>query len=299
MAEGLGAVQESLLQEITCNICLRLMVDPRTLPCTHVYCSECLERLHERYKETRRCLQCPECHQTVQIPSNDTAEFPKDFRTARLKEVYETILQINQSTCPTTNSTMKSRFESIFECQFHGSPIEMYCISCRDVLCKECVQTHKDHNYDYLIEKNVMGRDINCLNEQSLANKSRLDDYNTPLNNTHLQDKENHDHHAEQTQEMSIIGDYCHINASDALHDVEQEEGQPTQNSAIVTEVSKYKSKVGTAITEIVQTRAEVDSQARIRQQQIDVAFEEMISLVQGKWKQIRTEVADEHGKKM
>ena len=164
MAEGLGAVQESLLQEITCNICLRLMEDPRTFPCTHVYCNECLKRLVQRSQDTQGCLQCPECRKMIHIPSNDTLDLPKDFRTVRLKEVYDKMLQIGQSTATSTltTSTLEKHVETTntLKCQVHGSPIEMYCISCRDILCQECVQIHENHSYDYLIEKNAMGRNI-------------------------------------------------------------------------------------------------------------------------------------------
>ena len=275
------------------------MEDPRTLPCTHVYCSECLKRLVQRSQATLGCLQCPECRKIVQMPSNDAAEFPKDFRTVRLKEVYEKMLQINQPTCPTTNSAMKSSSESMLICQVHGSPIEMYCISCRDILCQECVQIHKDHKYDYLIEKNAMGRNFNYyLSEQPASHKSRLGVYDTSLNNT--QPIQECDDHADKIQERLIMErDYICISvSSDALHDIEQHEGQQKQLNAIATEVSVYKSKVATAITEVVQTKAEVDSQARMRQSQVEAAFEEMISLVQDKWKQMRTKIADEQREK-
>ena len=120
----------------------------------------------------------------MQIPSNDTLDLPKDFRTVQLKEVYEKMLQISQPGGSPTPSTLKKSAEvSKLKCQLHGSPIEMHCISCRDILCKECVQIHESHKYDYITEKNVMVRNIN-LNEQPVAHKSGLDDYSTPLLNT-------------------------------------------------------------------------------------------------------------------
>ena len=295
MAEGLGAVQESLLQEITCNICFRLMEDPRSLPCTHVYCNGCLKRLLQCSQVTLGCLQCPECRKMIHTSSNDTLDLPKDFRTVRLKEVYEKMLQIGQSTSSPTTSTLEKHVEeNTLKCHVHGSPIEMYCISCKDILCQECIQIHQNHKYDYLIEKNAIGRNIN---EQSVAHKSRLDDYSIPLHNSATKECDNC---AENTQEMVVSGDYCCISiGSDVLEDTEQHENHQKQlSTAIAIEVNEYKSKVTTAITEVVQTKAEVDSQARTRQSQVDAAFEEMISLVQSKWKQVNKEIADEQREK-
>ena len=296
--EGLGAVQESLLQEITCNICLKLMEDPRTLSCTHVYCYECLKRLVQRSQATLGCLQCPECRKTVLMPSNDTLDLPKDFRTVRLKEVYEKMLQISHPRgSPTTSTLKKSAEVSMLKCQLHGSPIEMYCISCRDILCKECVQIHESHKYDYLIEKNVTLRSIN-LNEQPVAHKSRLDDYSTPLLNT--QAMKECDNQTRKAQLMAIEGHHSctTIRNNDVVRDIEQHENQHKELNTIVLEVNKYSSKVATAITEVVQIKSEVDSQARTRLSQIDAAFEGMISLVQGKWQHLRSEVADEQREK-
>ena len=109
------------------------------------------------------------------MPSNVTDEFPKDFRTARLKEVYQKVLEISQPAGPPTASTPEGPAESALRCQLHGSPTEMYCISCKDILCQECVETHKKHSYGYLIEKYAMGRNFN-LQEQQVPHKNVLDD---------------------------------------------------------------------------------------------------------------------------
>ena len=296
MAEGIGAVQESLLQEITCNICLRLMEDPRTFPCTHVYCNECIRRLVQRSQDTQGCLQCPECRKRVQM-CNDTAEFPKDFRTVRLKEVYEKMLQIDQSTCSLLTSTPESSVESILKCQFHGSPIEMYCISCRDILCEECVQVHENHKYDYLIEKNATRKSIN-LKEHSQTNKNILNDSSLPSYNAAMKE---YDDQASKTQEMVIETEFtqsCVSIGFDVLQEVEQYENQQQRLDAMMTEVEQCKSKVTTALVHVVQTQAEVDSQARARQLQLDAAFEGMIEILQSKWQQLRSEVADEVSEK-
>ena len=295
MAESIRPVQESLEQEVTCNICHDIMKDPRALPCTHVYCNECLKKLVQCSQATLGSLRCPLCCKTV--PCSDIPEFPKDFRTARLKEVYEQVLQIGQSMCSPTTSTLESSAESTLKCQIHGSPIEMYCISCKDILCQECVQIHKNHKYNYLIEKNAMGRSIN-LQGQPIGHTNLLgDDSHKSLSNPTA--RKDHDNQARKTLEMDIKVDCGHMDAGgDDKHDVEQYENQRKKLDAMAVEVRKYKSKVTTAIDEVLQTKAEMDNQARTRQSQVDAAFEGMISLVQGKWQQLHTEIEGEQREK-
>ena len=66
----------------------------------------------------------------------------------------------------------------------------------------------------------------------------------------------------------------------------------------MAVEVKKYKSKVTTALDAVLQNKAEVDSQAKTCQSQVDAAFEGMISLVQSKWKQLQSEIVDEQREK-
>lgn len=80
--------------------------------------------------------------------------------------------------------------------------------------------------------------------------------------------------------------------------DMEQYENQRKNCDTMAVEVKKYKSKVTTALDAVLQNKAEVDSQAKTRQSQVDAAFEGMISLVQSKWQQLRSEIVDERREK-
>ena len=294
MVEGLAVVQESLQQEITCNICCELMEDPRTLPCTHVYCNQCLKKLVLRSQVSLGGLQCPECRMTVQV-HNDKVEFPKDFRTVRLKEVYENVLQIGQS--PAT-STLEGSTESTLKCEVHGCPIEMYCISCRDILCQECVQIHNDHKYEYLIEENARGGNINALtNEQPTVHKNVLVDSFRPSSSI-ASNWSDHDNQAREMEEMVTLSkeNHSHITISVDAHWalVQRDDSQKHKLDAMATKIKEHKSNLTAAIVEVQQTKVEVDSQARTRQLQVDAAFEGMIALLQRKQQQLRDEIAGE-----
>ena len=163
MAEGLSEVQESLKQELTCSICLDLMQEPKILPCNHVCCKQCLQKHASRCQATSTTLQCPECRKD--IPNNNIDNLPTDFRTVRLKGVYDRMLQINKGASTTTQlpQEMEESEEctqsqrklthnlhgehNLTSCNLHEKQIALYCITCRDVLCQDCEKSHINHNY--------------------------------------------------------------------------------------------------------------------------------------------------------
>ena len=46
-----------VVDELKCGICLELFQDPRSLPCLHTFCLECLQRLLNK----NHSLKCPVC----------------------------------------------------------------------------------------------------------------------------------------------------------------------------------------------------------------------------------------------
>ena len=44
--------------DLKCGICLELFQDPRSLPCLHTFCRECIQR---SLNEENRSLECPVC----------------------------------------------------------------------------------------------------------------------------------------------------------------------------------------------------------------------------------------------
>ena len=46
------------MDDLKCGICLELFLDPRSLPCLHTFCRECIQR---SLNEEKHSLKCPVC----------------------------------------------------------------------------------------------------------------------------------------------------------------------------------------------------------------------------------------------
>ncbi|KAJ8038448.1 RING finger protein nhl-1 [Holothuria leucospilota] len=61
MAQRMEDVQMSVI----CAICLEVWTRPKTLPCDHVFCEECLEKIST---SNGRWIRCPECRKLHMVP---------------------------------------------------------------------------------------------------------------------------------------------------------------------------------------------------------------------------------------
>ncbi|KAJ8046158.1 E3 ubiquitin-protein ligase TRIM56 [Holothuria leucospilota] len=119
-----------------CSICLEQLKEPKQLPCLHRYCKDCLSSIIQRCYDV---IQCPECREESQIPTNGVDGFKTDFYSKSLVEY----VQIQQS--------LKS--DEIRECYGCSKLVRVaaYCFKCNDFLCKDCHNFHvtnkmmKDH----------------------------------------------------------------------------------------------------------------------------------------------------------
>jgi len=63
---------------IQCSICLEDFNDPKSLPCLHTFCLECL-RSHCRDKLPGDELLCPVCRKGCLVPEAGISAFPLNF----------------------------------------------------------------------------------------------------------------------------------------------------------------------------------------------------------------------------
>ena len=312
MAEGMSEVQESLKQELTCRICLELMNEPKTLPCTHVYCKQCLQKLALHCQTISAALQCPECRKD--IPNNDVDDLPTDFRTARLRDVYDRIRQINEGAATTTQDNEETeectqsehnltsnlpRECNLTSCNLHRKEIALYCITCRDVLCKDCEKSHINHNYGYLINDNT----IKPFNSEATP-KTRFDDsktskLETSSNITASACKKHKNYqlvvYCETCNEM-----LCKLCVADKHEDhhytkIEQAAKKQKEHLEEVTaSATEMEPQLSTALISVMQVKATIAAQARERELQVEHAFENMFCSLREQKELIQQQIAEE-----
>ena len=119
-----------LEEQLTCPVCLDHYTNPKTLPCLHSFCQDCLEGLPLDKKNETYYLSCPTCRHCTELPEEGAGAFPVAFTLNNLKEIYSLMKkvadpqQVTCDNCTTANATG-------------------YCKDCSKFFCTECISMHK------------------------------------------------------------------------------------------------------------------------------------------------------------
>ncbi|XP_071483379.1 tripartite motif-containing protein 3-like [Diadema antillarum] len=122
-------IAESLHSHLMCPIHLDILKNPKTLPCQHVVCAECIQKWIDARGGQ---LFCPECHVIQPLPAEGVQGLPNNFKMA--------------SMCDLVESLMKSENE-VAACEEHlKKPVAKICLHCTVPVCEDCVKSkHKTH----------------------------------------------------------------------------------------------------------------------------------------------------------
>ena len=129
-----------LEEQLNCPVCLDLYTNPKTLPCLHSFCQECLEGL-PLDKEAGADIDlyyfsCPTCRKRTEVPREGVGAFPVAFHLNNLKEIMQSLR--NKVSDPQQ-----------LTCNDHDKPLDTFCVTCETVICHYCaVRTHEGHKYD-------------------------------------------------------------------------------------------------------------------------------------------------------
>ena len=122
---------KNLKKEAECPLCIETVTNPKTLPCLHSFCLECLDR-HANFarRQLKATIKCPVCQTSFQIPETDTFEnLPSSFHLNRLVDV----LALEDG------SVKSQRCNSCEE----NNTATCYCFVCQDFLCASCFEAHQ------------------------------------------------------------------------------------------------------------------------------------------------------------
>lgn len=117
-------------KEITCPICERVFTDPKTTPCLHTFCKECLEIRIEASRVLSIATFCPLCRKDLPQPSN----YPSDFRIKRLIELFSKH-QLESKKTPV------DAFCRCGKCEEEVETVS-WCVECQVLLCHDCHEIH-------------------------------------------------------------------------------------------------------------------------------------------------------------
>ena len=145
----------SLRKEAECPLCLETVNDPKTLPCLHSFCLQCLDK-HALYarRQLQTTIKCPVCLTCFQIPEGNTfGGLPTSFHLNRLVD----LLALRDG------SAEAQRCDSCDK----NSNATCYCFACKNFLCATCFEAHQrlkaTRGHRNILVENLQAQDVQEL----------------------------------------------------------------------------------------------------------------------------------------
>ena len=120
---------QQIEEEINCSICGDLFTDPKTIPCLHTFCKQCIQKRIESNKKMASIVCCPLCR--TPLARDDISSVPTNFTINRLVEIFGKRKEAGNSL------QMKCG-----NCE-NRSPAITWCVHCETSLCQHCNDVHK------------------------------------------------------------------------------------------------------------------------------------------------------------
>ena len=129
--------------KLKCGICLELFQDPRSLPCLHTFCRECIQ---QSLLNDNRSLNCPVCRVKHELGEEGASLLPVDQHSLE-KLPFQKLLQ-----------QQRSGGDANKKCGFCGEAVSPvgWCSDCRVLICSQCLALHK--KMEYLKKHHIMER---------------------------------------------------------------------------------------------------------------------------------------------
>ena len=161
---------EEIERELTCSICSELFKKPKTLPCLHTFCKECIQASLGTTERVTGQKTCPLCRSP--LPQDGITSIPTNFSTNRLIEIFNSRrtsgnnVNSSRQLCP-----QASLGDELQYCSEHNDePLELYCITCSQLICAECASIdhpRSEHQFEFLskliISKQAKVKEIAAL----------------------------------------------------------------------------------------------------------------------------------------
>ncbi|XP_031567986.1 E3 ubiquitin-protein ligase TRIM71-like [Actinia tenebrosa] len=124
---------EDFEKELTCSICHDIFTDPKTLPCLHSYCTQCIAQWYARSGNPFiKQMECPMCKTTIDVPDGDPSKLRSSFYLNSLLPLLHAMKSdANQPILPVCVSCEQPKV------------LVAFCPQCEGSICEECIKTHE------------------------------------------------------------------------------------------------------------------------------------------------------------
>ena len=119
-----NGLQDHILKELNCFLCLKTYKQPKVLPCDHTFCAKCLVAFVD--KRLFNLMPCPQCKSATDVPRGNTYKFPHNFVAEHMLECM---------------NKLKEFGEKCGVCE-EMTPLQSHCNECFMWLCKSCTKSH-------------------------------------------------------------------------------------------------------------------------------------------------------------
>jgi gas vesicle protein len=123
-------VQTQLSNITECPVCTDTYSDPRSLPCVHTFCLNCIKGF-SRNKLPGDCVACPVCRTEFSIPAKGVDGLPKNFFIEQLKDIGQSVT--SSSPCEACDEDDESRPKHAVK----------FCVECQRKICEDCIGIHR------------------------------------------------------------------------------------------------------------------------------------------------------------
>jgi len=130
MAAARASAEPNVRELVECPICHDVMQNPKSLPCLHTFCLQCLKD-YWKDKRAGESVDCPLCRKSLDIPPSGLDSLPNNFMLLKLIEI----------------DSASSDSSVGIPCEEHpGKWLELYCLGCETAICRKCKRAmHRQH----------------------------------------------------------------------------------------------------------------------------------------------------------
>ena len=142
---------QKLSDQLSCSVCLEEYRKPRVLPCLHVFCEACLEKLVGTRRD-KMTAPCPNCRKPAPLPKGGVSSLPSAFYIQHIFEAREALEKVH--------NPKKAQCDKCGEGEVQG-----FCRDCGQFICQLCLDMHRKW-------KEFNSHEISSLNDvQETASK--------------------------------------------------------------------------------------------------------------------------------